>query len=118
MGLGDLPDCPCCGSDLEETAEHTFYYCERVHPFWNHGGEWMACIEPKQFVLLNVGYVIDNVLLLYLGEKHVMYLVIQAIARMVIWTTRKKKLYDNANFSLCDLILFLRHQLRVKIRCN
>ncbi len=37
---------------------------------------------------------------------------------MVIWTTRKKGLYDDANFSHCDLILFFRHQLKVKIRCD
>ena len=22
----------------EETVEHTFYYCERVRPFWDHSG--------------------------------------------------------------------------------
>ena len=40
-----------------------------------------------------------------------------AVARMVIWTTRQKGLYDDANFSR-DLILFFRHQLIVKIRCD
>ena len=29
-GLADMPDCTRCGSGLEETAEHAFYYCERV----------------------------------------------------------------------------------------
>ena len=28
-GLADMPDCTRCGSGLEETAEHAFYYCER-----------------------------------------------------------------------------------------
>ena len=36
-----------------------------------------------------------------------------AVARMVIWETQNKRLYDGANFSHRDLI-----QLRVKIRCN
>ena len=27
-GLADMPDCARCGSGLEETAEHAFYYCE------------------------------------------------------------------------------------------
>ena len=39
-------------------------------------------------------------------------------ARMVIWTTRNKGLYDDANFSHRDLVLYFRHQLRVKIRCD
>ena len=38
--------------------------------------------------------------------------------RMVIWTTRKKGLYDGANLSHRDLILFFRDQFRVKIRCD
>ena len=75
-------------------------------------------IKPRQLVLLDVGYIEDNVLPQIQGEKHVLFLAILAIARMVIWTTRKKELYDNANFSHCDLILFFRHQLRVKIRCD
>ena len=117
-GLADMPDCAGCGSGLEETAEHAFYYCERVRPFWDHVGEWTARIEPKQLVLLDVGYVVDNVLPPYQGEKRVVFLAILAVARMVIWSTRNKGLYDDANFSHRDLILYFRHQLRVKIRCD
>ena len=117
-GLADMPDCPRCASGLEETAEHAFYYCERVRPFWDHVGEWTARIEPKQLVLLDVGYVVDNVLPPFQGEKRVVFLAILAVARMVIWNTRKKGLYDDANFSHRDLVLYFRHQLRVKIRCD
>ena len=39
VGLADMPDCPRRASALEETAEHAFYYCERVRPFWDHVGE-------------------------------------------------------------------------------
>ena len=46
------------------------------------------------------------------------FLAILAVAKMVIWTTRKKELYDDANFPKGDLILFLKHQLMVKIRCD
>ena len=42
----------------------------------------------------------------------------QAVGRMVFWAMRKKILYDCANFSHCDLILFFRHQLIAKIRCD
>ena len=107
-----------CGSGLEETAEHAFYYCERVRPFWDYVGEWTARIEPRQLVLLDVGYVVDNVLPPFQGEKRVVFLAILAVARMVVWTTRNKGLYDDANFSHRDLVLYFRHQLRVKIRCD
>ena len=67
---------------------------------------------------LDVGYVIDNVVSPYKGEKRVVFLAILAVARMVIWVTRNKGLYEGANFSHRDLILYFRHQLRVKIRCD
>ena len=117
-GLADMPDCVRCGSGLEETAEHAFYYCERVRPFWGHVGEWTAPIEAKQLVLLDVGYVVDNVLPPFQGEKRMVFLAILAVARMVIWTMRNKGLYDDANFSHRDLFLYFWHQLRVKIRCD
>ena len=79
-GLADLPDCARCGSGLEETAEHAFYYCERVRPFWDHVGEWTACIEPKQLMLLDVGYVVDNVLPPFQSEKRMVFLAILAVA--------------------------------------
>ena len=108
-----MPDYIRCGSGLEETAEHAFNYCERVRPFWDHVEEWTACI-----VLLDLGYVVDNVLPPFQGEKRVVFLAILAVARMVIRMTRKKGLYDDANFSYCGLVLYFRHKLRVKSRCN
>ena len=60
----------------------------------------------------------DNVLPQFHGEKRVVFLAILVVARMVIWTTRKKELYDDVIFSRRDLILFLRHQPWVKIRCD
>ena len=95
-GLADMLDCARCGSGLEEMVEHAFYYCERVRPFWDHVGEWTARIEPKQLVLLEAGYVVDNVLPPFQGEKRVVFLVILSVARMVIRTTRnKRKLFSS-----------------------
>ena len=96
----------------EETALYALYSCKWVHPFGSHIGEWTARIDPKQLVLLDVGYVVDNVDPLYWGEKRVVFLAILAVVRMVIWTTCKKGLYDDVNFSHRDLILFFRHQLK------
>ena len=111
-----MPDCPRCGSGLKETVEHAFYYCERVRQFWDHVGEWTARIELKQLVLLDVGFVVDNVLPPF--QKCVMFLATLAVARMMIWSTRNKGLYDDASFSHRDLVLYFRHLLRVKIRCD
>ena len=116
--ITDMPDCPRCGSGLEEMASHAFYYCERVRPFWSHVEEWTARISPRQLALLEVGYVLDNVDPPFQDEKRVVFLVILAVARMVIWQTRNKGLYEGANYSYRDLILFFRHRLRVKIRCD
>ena len=116
--MADMPDCPRWNSGLEETVEHAFYNCERVRLFWNQVGEWTARIEPNQFVLLDVGYVVDNVLPQFQGDKHVEFLAILTVTRMVIGMTQKKGLYDGENFSHRDLILFFRHELRVKIRCD
>ena len=118
VGLADMPDCARCCSGSEETAVHAFYYCQRVRPFWDHVVEWTARIEPKQLVLHDVCYIVDNVLPPFQGEKRVVFLAILAVARMVIWTTRKKGLYVDANFSHRDLILFFKHQLWVTIRCD
>ena len=63
-------------------------------------------------------HVVDNVLPPFHGEKRVVFLAILAVARLVIWTTRKKGLYDDADFSYRDLVLYFRHQPRVKIRCD
>ena len=90
-------DCPRYGSGLEETAEHAFYYCEQVRLFWDHVGGRKARIQPKQ---LDDDYVLPP----FQSEKRVMFLAILAVARMEIWTTRKKGLYDDANFSHRDLI--------------
>ena len=60
-------------------------------------------------MLLDVGYVVDNVVPPYQGEKRVVYLAILAVARMVIWETRNKRLFDSANLSHGDLILFFGH---------
>ena len=121
--LADMPDCleavrHVCGSSLEGTTLHAFYHCERVRPFWSHVEEWTARISPRQLVLLDVGYVFDNIDPPFQGEKRVVFLVILAVARMVIWQTQNKGLYEGENFSHRDLILFFRHQSRVKIKCD
>ena len=50
-------------------------------------GSGRLAIEPKQLVLLDVGYFLDNLLPPFQGEKRVVFLAILAVARMVIWMT-------------------------------
>ena len=116
--MADMSNCPCCGGSLEETALHAFYYCEWIRPFWSHVEKWTARISSRKLVLLDVGYVMDNIDPPFQVEKRVMFLAILAVARMEIWQTRNKELYEGANFSHRDLILFFWHHLMVKIRCN
>ena len=74
--MADLFDCPRCNRELEETVVHAFYHCEQVRPFWSHVGDWTAQIDPKQLVLVEVGYVVDNVDLSWKVGKYVAFLVI------------------------------------------
>ena len=67
-------------------------------------------------MLRDVDYVVDNVLPPFQGEKPVVFHAILAVTRMVTGTTHKKGLYDDANFFHRNLVLYFRHQLRV--RCN
>ena len=46
-GVADMPDCARCGSGLEETAEHAFYYCERVHRYWIMSGSGRLASNPN-----------------------------------------------------------------------
>ena len=78
----------------------------------------MDCIDSKQLVLLDIAYIMEKVNPMYRDEKCVAFLVILAVARMVIWETRKKGLYDGANFYHCDQILFFKHHLKFKIKCD
>ena len=99
------------------SRRNAFFYCVRVRLLWSQVREWTEGTDPKQLVLLDVGYVVDNIDPPWKGEKCVVFLAIQAMARMAIWETRKKRLYDGANLCLRDLIFF-KHQLRVKIRSD
>ena len=45
-----------------------------------------------------------------------MFLCLLGIMRVVIWTTRKKGLYDDESFSSQTLVAFYKHQNKVKIR--
>ena len=99
----------CWGSRLEEMAEYTFYYCELVCPFSDYARKVKAHISPKQLVQLNMVYITDNVNPPWTGMKMMVFLRITVMARMVIWMTWLKRLYDVLSFSHYNLIGFFNH---------
>ena len=90
--LTDIPNCPCCSRKLKETAEHVFYHCVRVHWFWDNSAS--QTVSASQRWLRR-----DNLDPPWTGVKRWVFFAILAIARMVIWTTRQKGLYDEIS---CD----------------
>lgn len=59
--LEDISDCQRYEHGLKETAEHTFFYCPLVRPFWGQFGELTARIEPEHHVSIDLAYVCYNV---------------------------------------------------------
>ena len=50
------------------------------------------------------------------SDRNIMFLWLLGIMRVVIWTTRKKELYEDESFSSQTLVAFYKHQIKVKIR--
>ena len=84
-GLADMPDSPRCSRGLKETDDHVFYLCDQVRLIWDYVGEVTGYIDPKQFVVLEVGYVMDNFDLPWTGVKRRLFLVTLVVARLMIW---------------------------------
>ena len=48
-------------------------------------------------------------------QEHYVFLCLLGVMRIVIWTTRKKELYEDESFSSQTLVAFYKHQIKVKI---
>ena len=96
---------------LEETLLHTFYYCKRVRPFWNHIRVDGLYQSQTAWCWLHCGQCWPSI-------SRWEACTILAVVRIMIWMTQKKGLYEGANFFHRHLIMFFRHQLQVKIRCH
>ena len=119
MGLADMPDCNRCNSGLEETAQHAFFHCSKVRPFWEYVNEVTARLFPdRPRTPLDVAYVCDNVPPPWTGVKQLVFYTLLAVARMVVWTSRMMDIQEVTSVSHHDLICHFRHQLKVKIRCD
>ena len=49
----DIPVCARSNRGLEEMAKH-FFHCSMLRPLWDYVNEVTACIDPKQFAILDV----------------------------------------------------------------
>ena len=116
-GLEEFPDSPRCLA-CPEIMVHALFWCVKVRPLWTYVNEMIARIAPQDYIELDVGYVIDGVLPPWPRRERMMFCLILAMARQVIWTTRLKEFYDGEPLTDHNLIQFFKQQLKVKIRCD
>ena len=57
----------------------------------------------------------SNVVLKLNRQEHYVFLCLLGVMRVVIWMTRKKKLYKEESFPSQTLVAFFKHQIKVKI---
>ena len=98
---------PCRGREIKEMEKYAFYYCRGIRLFWDHVREVTARINPKQLVLLDVGYVVDSFNPLWKDKKWRVSPAILAVAWVVICTMQQKGLCDGAKLFLPRSDLFL-----------
>lgn len=77
--LADMPDCQQCDIGLEERAVHAFFHYPQVRRFWDHVGEFTACIYPEHLVPINLAYVCDNMSPPWSGVKRIVFLTLLAV---------------------------------------
>ena len=117
--LVDDSDCLRCNSGWEETCAHAFFHCCKVRPLWDYVNELTARLQPERARLeLDVGYVCDNVLPSLPRVKRMVFLTLLAVARKVVWNTRPRDDSGSESLSAHDLIVYFKHRLKIKIRCD
>ena len=104
------PECGRCG-DLKESIDHAFFHCPVVRPLCNFLEGYMICILNGKFFVLKASSVCSNVVPKLNRQEHYVILCLLGIMRIVIWTTRKKELYDDESFSSQTLVAFYKHQI-------
>ena len=102
----------------KETVEHAFFYCDNVTPLWRYVERLIDRITPDAPILIDVGYAVDNASPHLPKGKLMMFLLLLAMTRKVIWSTRLNVCFDGETFSDRQLIGYLRHRLKVKISCD
>ena len=109
------PECGRCG-DLEETIGHVFFHCPVVRPLCKLLEGYMVRILNGKFFVLEASSVCSNVVPKLNRQEHYVFLCLLGVMHVVIWTMRKKELYEDESFSSQTLVAFFKHQIKVKIR--
>ena len=102
----------------KESVEHAFFRCDNVRLLWRYVDQLIDRMAPDARIGIDVAYAIDNVMPPMPRRKHMMFLLLLAVTRKVIWTTRLNVIFDGESFTAQRLIIYLRHQLKVKIICD
>ena len=111
------PECSRCGA-WEESIDHAFFHCPVVRPLCKLLEGYMVRILNGKFFVLEASSVCSNVVPKLKRQEHYVFLCLLGIMRVVIWTTRKKELYEDESFSSQTLMGFFKHQIKVKIRSD
>ena len=77
---------------------------------------YMVRILNGKFFALEASSMCSNVLPKLNRQEHDVFLCLLGVMRVVIWTRRKKELYEDESFSSQILVAFFKHQIKVKIR--
>ena len=109
------PECGRC-SDLEETIGHPLFHCLVVQPLCKLLEGYIVRILNGKFFVLEASSVYRNMVPKLNRQEHYVFLCLLGVMRVVIWTTRKKELYEDESSSSQTLVAFFKHQIKVKIR--
>ena len=101
------PKCGRCGD---------FFHCPVVRPLCKLLEGYMVRILNGKFFVLEASSVYSNVVPKLNRQEHYVFICLLGVMGVVIWTTRKKELYEDKSFSSQTLVAFFKHQIKVKIR--
>ena len=102
----------------KESVEHAFFRCDDVRLLWCYVEQLIDRIVPDARIKIDVAYAVDNWIPRLTKRKHMMFVLLLALTRKVIWSTRLDVFFEGKVFSSNQLIIYLRHQIKVKINCD
>ncbi|CAE1276092.1 unnamed protein product [Acanthosepion pharaonis] len=114
-GLAKSPNCVRCSGEVE-TIGHAFFHCSVVVPLCKFVEDIMVRMLRGKFFVLEASSVCSNIVPPLTKAEHYVFICLLWVMRVVIWTTRQKEFHGREKFSSSQLILFFKHQLKVKIR--